>query len=469
MTGCRHRRRAAAVALGLSVLIGGGTVGLAALSRAQAADDPPSGRDLQATERARDEARARRAELERRAADARAEAEALGLQAREAAAAVQRQEAALAEQRDALARFESEISAQETALAVEREHLGRLTEALIRLRRQPPEAMIARDGPATAPIHAGILMGATLPVIEAEAMELREALEELARSRTEAERQRGRIDATRTMLEGERLRLAQLIEDRQTRASSLDSEATQEAARARDLAERANGIRDLLVALEADRVARAPVVKPATPEERAVVVPRAKPKPPPPPPPPPPPAPVQVARTAPPPPPPPAPSATDTGPPPRDPLMPRVAGAPVERQVAALPPPAPGAGMVRRLPVSGRIIARFGEPREGVERSGITYETPAGATVLTPFAGRVAFAGPFRHYGLLLIVEHGDGYHTLLAGFGRLDARVGDRVTAGDPVGAMADGGGTAYLYLEVRRGGDPVDPAPLLARANGG
>ena len=47
--------------------------------------------------------------------------------------------------------------------------------------------------------------------------------------------------------------------------------------------------------------------------------------------------------------------------------------------------------------------------------------------------------------------------------------RVGDRVTAGDPIGAMADGGGTAYLYLEVRRGGDPVDPAPLLARANGG
>lgn len=462
-----RRRRAAAVALSLSLILPGPV--WPGWIRTARAEDPPSGRDLQATERARDEARARRAELERRAADARAEAEALGLQAREAAAAVQRQEAALAEQRDALARLEAEISARETELQVERAHLGRLTEALIRLRRQPPEAMIARDGPATAPIHAGILMGATLPEIEAEAQALRSKLADLASAKAEAERQRERIAATRTMLEGERVRLAKLIEDRQGRASALDSEATQEASRARQLAERADGIRDLLVALEAERMQNGPVVKPASPEARAGVIPRAKPKPPPPPPPPP----RQVA-VATPPPPPPAPTAaptttptTNPGAPPRDPVMPRVAGTPPERQVAAIP--APGAGIARRLPVSGRIVSRFGDVHEGQERPGITYATPPGATVLTPFAGRVAFAGPFRHYGLLLIVEHGDGYHTLLAGLGRLDARVGDRVTAGDPIGAMADGGGTAYLYLEVRRGGDPVDPAPLLARANGG
>jgi septal ring factor EnvC (AmiA/AmiB activator) len=79
------------------------------------------------------------------------------------------------------------------------------------------------------------------------------------------------------------------------------------------------------------------------------------------------------------------------------------------------------------------------------------------------------FAGPFRDYGLLLILAHGDGYHTLLAGMSRLHGAVGQQVLAGEPVGEMGDAGaGPPMLYVELRRGGEPINPTPWLAAGKG-
>jgi septal ring factor EnvC (AmiA/AmiB activator) len=118
------------------------------------------------------------------------------------------------------------------------------------------------------------------------------------------------------------------------------------------------------------------------------------------------------------------------------------------------------------------MIAGFGARGEGgsVNR-GVTLEVAAGSSVLAPFAGRVVYAGPFRDYGQLLIIEHGEGYHLLLAGFERIDTALGESVLAGEPVGIIGSSGGAvagrggapSRIYLELRRNGRPIDPTPWL------
>ena len=88
--------------------------------------------------------------------------------------------------------------------------------------------------------------------------------------------------------------------------------------------------------------------------------------------------------------------------------------------------------------------------------------------VAAPGDGRVAFAGDFRSYGLLLIIEHGNGYHTLLWGFSSLDIGFGDTVRAGQIIGTIKDGP-SPKLHVELRRNGQPVSPEVWLAASNSG
>jgi murein hydrolase activator len=123
-------------------------------------------------------------------------------------------------------------------------------------------------------------------------------------------------------------------------------------------------------------------------------------------------------------------------------------------------------------PVAGKVFRSWGDPTEGGPASGISYHTPPAARVVAPCAGRVVFATPFRSYGLLLIVDCGGGYHAVLAGFDRLDVKVGQQVAAGEPVGVMpawepGASGNRPALYVELRRDGQPVNPVPWL-RASG-
>jgi septal ring factor EnvC (AmiA/AmiB activator) len=125
-------------------------------------------------------------------------------------------------------------------------------------------------------------------------------------------------------------------------------------------------------------------------------------------------------------------------------------------------PPAAGP----RYPTDGRIVVSFGKSREGRGTSkGITWETASGARVVAPAPGVVAFAGPFRGYGLLLIVEHLDGYHSLLAGLAHIHVGIGQHVRSGDLPGAMGHRGtGNLSLYMELRKNGNPINPLPWLA-----
>ena len=118
-------------------------------------------------------------------------------------------------------------------------------------------------------------------------------------------------------------------------------------------------------------------------------------------------------------------------------------------------------------PVQGRLIAHFGQKTAKGLSEGISWRAAPGAPVLAPVAGRVEYAGPLKGYGVVLILAAGGAYHFVLAGLQAASETTGQSVAAGEPVGRMADDAASPTdLYLEVRRDGEPVDPAHWLRTA---
>ncbi len=139
--------------------------------------------------------------------------------------------------------------------------------------------------------------------------------------------------------------------------------------------------------------------------------------------------------------------------------------------------PAPDRAPQRlEAPAEGQVIRRFGQPTPGGGPSdGMTWRTAAAATVRAPASGVVAYSGPLKRWGGVLILNVGGGYLLVLAGLERIDTAVGRQVTGGQSLGAMAAGGHAApELYMEMRRDGAPQNPARWLrssvatARADG-
>ncbi len=122
-------------------------------------------------------------------------------------------------------------------------------------------------------------------------------------------------------------------------------------------------------------------------------------------------------------------------------------------------------------PVQGAPERRFNDPWPGQARSeGWSWRTQTGAVVLAPADGRIDYLGPLKGWGLVLILRLNAGYHVVLAGLDTAKGRIGSEVSAGEPIGHMAaalpvskDKGAFPELYLEVRRGETPVDPARWL------
>jgi septal ring factor EnvC (AmiA/AmiB activator) len=121
------------------------------------------------------------------------------------------------------------------------------------------------------------------------------------------------------------------------------------------------------------------------------------------------------------------------------------------------------------LPVQGKILIRFGQPEDsGTVSKGVHLETRPGAQVISPCDGLILYAGPFRSYGQLLIINPGGGYHVVIAGMDRIEAQQGQFVLAGEPVAAMGAGARTGEvtpkrptLYVEFRRDQQSIDPEP--------
>jgi septal ring factor EnvC (AmiA/AmiB activator) len=130
------------------------------------------------------------------------------------------------------------------------------------------------------------------------------------------------------------------------------------------------------------------------------------------------------------------------------------------------------------LPAQGRRVLTFGEKTQyGSQSKGLVLETRHGGQVVSPSDGWIVYAGEFRSYGQLLIINAGGGYHILLAGLSQIDVQLGQFVLAGEPVGVMSTAAKTTtpgktqdnapILYIEFRKDQRPIDPDPWWVDAS--
>ncbi len=273
-----------------------------------------------------------------------------------------------------------------------------------------------------------MLLRAAVPRLREDAVNLRAELEELAHIQAEARLQLASLETASRELEKERGRLAGVLRRKSALLKRTESETREINRRVRELADRAESIRELLAQIEAERLRReAEEVKRREEEARAQRErPRARPKPEP------------------------------------------------QPSLALARPPGVGAGAGRGTitpPTGAPILRRYGERNaQGAAERGITYKTRPWAQIVAPHDGKIVYADPFPGYGLLLIIEHDGGYHTLLARMERLDVATGEWVLAGEPVGAMGPrttgaSGEQLGLYLELRRAGQPINPRRWVAQ----
>jgi septal ring factor EnvC (AmiA/AmiB activator) len=114
--------------------------------------------------------------------------------------------------------------------------------------------------------------------------------------------------------------------------------------------------------------------------------------------------------------------------------------------------------------------ARFGQAGKFSNHNrGITWRAAPQAVVVAPWGGEVAYAGPFRGYGNIVILKHKGSYYSIVAGLNRIAVRPGQRLTSGEPLGQMSKAASALDLYLEFRRNDTPIDPLPWLAQAKSG
>jgi len=121
-------------------------------------------------------------------------------------------------------------------------------------------------------------------------------------------------------------------------------------------------------------------------------------------------------------------------------------------------------------PVDGRVSSAFGprklaDEEHARQHHGLDIAAPTGTPIRAARAGVVAFAGPRGGYGNTIEIDHGDGLSTLYAHASAIDVEEGDRVRAGKPIGAVGSTGRSTgpHLHFEIRRDGEPVDPASVL------
>jgi murein hydrolase activator len=421
---------------------GAGVILAGAVLSSPARSETPADK-LHAIEQQEVQSRVQRDTLTQAAEALKTEIDGLRRQSVTLAEVLQRHEAALTLLETQLSDLGDKKKKLTADLRREESHRAALLMALVQLARHAPEAATLSSADPADIERGALVMGEAVPRLDRAAHRLGKDLAALTALRQAITRAKLHHEAEQQSLNHQQLSLANLI----TRKAVLEQRAQEGAAvndkRLTELAAEATNLRDLIQRL--DRHAGRRLPKDAVTDVAAMVPPPRKPTPP------------GIK--------PPEPKPPEAKPPAE------MAAAP-----AAMPPDLSKPSRLRPfddafghylLPVSGKLVGRFGKAHSGLENRGITYETRTGAQVVAPFDGRVLFAGPFLGYGEVLIIEHSDGYHSVLAGLDRLDVTVGQWLVAGEPVGTMPKGKGRPRLYLELRHDGQPINPLPWLATSN--
>ena len=361
------------------------------------------------------EAAAQRATTEARAAAL--EAQRLAERRVAAANALRTVEAEVARRSEEVAGLEAARAEAAASLASRAAALGPLLPVLQRLAARPAETLLGSPTPPDDTIRALIVLRGLTRRLEAEAEALRAdqaSLEARLRALAEAAPRLQKALAAQT---AEAITLDAMLAQAQAARQRADEGGAEALRRVATEAARADGIRTALATLEAGRVrAEAQAREDAARAERSRQADAA-----------------QEAR----------------------------------RREATLARPAGPGPTTLVIPVSGTVARAWGDSTEGGPATGITWRPGPQARVVAPCGGRVRFAGPFRSFGALVILDCGGGYAVVLAGLERLDVPAGSAVLAGEPVGVMPawpqGAGPRPALYVELRHDGQAVNPAPFL------
>ena len=320
-----------------------------------------------------------------------------------------------------------------TSLQERRGLIAEVLAALQRIGRQTPPALMIRAENALQSVRSAMMLGAVLPEMRHQAEVLATDLAELVRLRTQIADERSRLARDLLALVDERQRLSLFIDERQKRLAEAERTLGEERQHAAALAVQAENLNQLIVRLEQglDSAARSARAAARSGDEKK--------------------------------------------------------GSSARPDFAALKDPgrlspaisfASAKGMLP-LPVNGAKIREFGAPDGlGGTEKGVSIAARPEGQITAPCDGWVVYAGPFRNYGQLLILNAGGGYHVLLAGMERISVDLGQFVVTGEPVAVMGSGahltadkaGGTSQpvLYVEFRKDGIPVDPGPWWAANEG-
>jgi len=314
--------------------------------------------------------------------------------------------------------------------------------ALQRMGRRPPPAVLVRPEDMLEAVRASMLLGAVLPELRVETEALASDLAEMVRLRAAAATEREGLGREVGALAEDRQRLAALMDARQQDLRAAEQTLQDETRKAAEFASRAQTLKDLIGRLESDIQAQARAA-----EEARRLAERAE---------------AEVRNQT-------DQQARET----RE----RIAALAFRDPARLAPKVAFGEtrGLLP-LPVAGSLLKGFNAPDAvGGTLKGAAYATRPGAVVSAPCDGWVAFAGPFRTYGQLLIINAGGGYYLLLAGMERMNVSLGQFVLAGEPVAVMGEasqataasvGSETTQpvLYVEFRKDGTSIDPSPWWA-----
>ena len=340
------------------------------------------------------------ADLARRATAERDAADRARAEEAALAARVTAAEATLAAARARQAIVAGLLADQQHALGVAQAPVARLLAALTALARRPTVVAIAQPGSVDDLVHVRAVLGGALPIVRERTQAVRQQIARTRALEADAALAAVALRDSRARLEADRTALAQLAATHRRRSQALGRNAMSESDRALALGERA---RDIVEQLDSGDAARATAAG----------------------------------------------LATLPGPLPR-PLAP-----------GTLAPSRPAG--VYRLPVRGRLVTGLDEISDsGVRSRGLTFAVAAAAPVVAPAAGVVRYARAFRGYGVIVIIDHAEGWTTLVTGLGRAGVARGQRVAAGAPIG-VAGGGEDPRVTVELRRRGRPMDIAALL------
>ena len=403
---------------GMSGVVALLAAGMFALAQSPAAPKRFTQDDLQRAEAARDAALARLKSLEARSADAaRAFSEIDADLIAAGADATAREEAAYAAEEQLMILADQTREASR-ALTADQAALEDLLAVLMTLGARRPPALVASPEDAGSAIRAAILMSDAAPTLVSRAGDLRAQIASFERLAGDTRAEQENLSFATGALDARRTEITALAEEKRRASAALDAEAAAARKTANALAAEAQTLRDLL-----DGLARA-----------APPVPSVKP--------------------------------TQPGAKPTAAIKPQPPAKPPAAAPAPAKPAAPSAGTPLQ-PAVGTRVRGFGQAlASGEKQEGLTLTTRPAANVVAPLDARVQYSGPFRTYGLMVILDVGGDVLVVVSGMDALYPEAGQWVLAGEPIGRMADRKSPSpELYLEVRRKGQPVDPEKWLGQ----